>query len=777
MSIHRGRDSRAPRHPAEPSLRSIAAALAGTALAAAHAAAQGDRVHLLSRFDVYGSPTGVSFDYNDVGGFTTGDGREVAVVGTYDGTSFVETTDPFNPVELAFIAHAGSIWSDSATLGSIVYVVNQTGDGLQVIDVSDLSNIHLVTSDTSQFTNAHNVFADESASVVYCPGGDTGMPIFDASNPAAPVWITTYTTQYVHDGSARNGLAHFGEIYAGLYRLCDVSALPTITTLDSVTTPYAFTHSAEVDPSDTLCAIADEVVSAPIAIYDLSDPLNIVLRGTFIENANGLFHNPWFLEDTVHISAYAEGYVAIDVTDPDHPRKLGSYDTWSGASGGYNGAWGVFVQPSGTVYANNIEDGLWVLCLATRIEHAGLADTGDDAGPYVVTATITPSAHGGGVTSADLHWTSDGGANVSTGPMAPTGNPDEWSASIPGHPLGSTVQYWIRATDALGTSNGPDDPSDRWVFSVGDRTSHSFIDFEAGAGGFTHGASSGNDDWLRGTPRRRGYDAYRVPSGANAFGTDPGIGSDGEYEASVSTWLESPAIDLTGVHGARLRLERWLSVEDSSKDVARVLVNGAEVWRNPTNGGTQELQDVEWVTLDLDVSAVADGVADAKVRFELTSDGSGHRGGWNVDDVELYSVSDCAPSITYGTGTAGSGGFVPQLATSGGFPYIGNPAFTVDGTQLLGSASGLYLLGFARDQSPFKGIDIRVDLTPPVRWLPITASGPAGAPAAGAFALTGDIPDDTSLLGIVVDSQVLMFDPGGPKGLAASAGLEFVICR
>ena len=254
----------------------------------------------------------------------------------------------------------------------------------------------------------------------------------------------------------------------------------------------------------------------------------------------------------------------------------------------------------------------------------------------------------------------------------------------------------------------------------------------------------------------------------------------GETIDRVLEWVaqtDIPTIDLTGVHGARLHCERWLGVEDSAKDVARILVNGVEIWRNGTNGGTATLQDVEWATVDADISALADGVANTKIRFELTTDASGHLGGWNVDDVTIDSISDCAPSESYGSGTAGSGGFVPVLATSGGFPYIGNPAFTVDGSQLLGGGAGLCVVGFVRTTLPFKGITILVGLAPPAFFVAVSASGPAGVPGAGTFALTGEIPDDPTLVGLEVDVQALMFDKGGPKGLSASAGLAFVICQ
>jgi choice-of-anchor B domain-containing protein len=748
-------------------------------LAAAGAASgQGDRVHLLSRFNGHDGGGSGGFDYNDVLGYRAPDGREVALLGTWQGTSFVETTDPFNPVELAFIPHSGSLWSDMSVWKNYVYTVTDqsAGGGLQIIDVSDLSNIHVVGSYLG-FNTAHSIFVDQTKGHIYCCGTNVGLVILDLANPTAPTLITTYTNQYVHEVTAQDGIAHFSEIYAGLYRTVDVSALPTLTTLDVVTTPAAFAHSSTVNESDALVGVTDEIVGARFVLFDVSDPTNITKRGTFVENPAGILHNVLLSNGIAQLSAYAEGYVALDVTDPDHPIRLGSYDTFPGASGSYNGAWGIWQQPSGTIYISNIEDGLWVLCRDTRIEHAPLADTQDEVGPYDVVATITPSSAGGGLTGATLEYTTDDGATSTQVALTPTGNPDEWSAPIPGQRHGTTVQYWLRATDSLGTSNAPAVADGRFVFSVGARTSRYAENFDGATdGGWTHGAVAGTDEWQRDAPARKQLDPYRTTSGAFCFGTDLGNGTDGLYENGCNTWLESPAIDLSAARRTRLRFNRWLRVDDSAQDVARVMVNGTEIWRNPTNGGTQPTLDVEWATMDFDIAALADGVAATKVRFELQTDATVQFGGWNVDDVEIYSVSSCRDAEDYGVGTAGSGGFVPLLSTLGD-PMLGNPAFEVDGSQLLGGAPGLLAVGFARNDLDIKGITLLVDVTPPAVLVPIAASGPPGVAGAGAFQIVAGIGDDPTLDGLEIDLQILVADAGGPKKLASSQGRAIWLCR
>src|SRR6185503_4262231 len=102
---------------------------------------------------------------------------------------------------------------------------------------------------------------------------------------------------------------------------------------------------------------------------------------------------------------------------------------------------------------------------------------------------------------------------------------------------------------------------------------------------------------------------------------------------------------------------------------------------------------------------------------------------------------------SYGNGAPGTGGFVPTLTTVGD-PIIGGAPFSLDGADLRGGANGLLLVGFARVQIPFKGLDLLVDLTPPAFFLPVVASGPAGGAGVGTFSLSGSIADDPSIVGV-----------------------------
>ena len=99
------------------------------------------------------------------------------------------------------------------------------------------------------------------------------------------------------------------------------------------------------------------------------------------------------------------------------------------------------------------------------IAHAPLGDTGNTAGPYTVTATITtatPLVPG----TVLLNWGI--GAITNATPMTATGNPNEYTADIPGPLSGVEVYYYLSAQNAAGsTTNPPGAPGNFHRFHVG----------------------------------------------------------------------------------------------------------------------------------------------------------------------------------------------------------------------------------------------------------------------------------------------------------------------
>ena len=88
--------------------------------------------------------------------------------------------------------------------------------------------------------------------------------------------------------------------------------------------------------------------------------------------------------------------------------------------------------------------------------HAPLADQ-PGGGPYPVTATVAYQGPFGAMVGAPtLYYAVDNGPFQAT-PMTPTGNPDEYTASIP-DVLGAVIRYYLSATDSFGEASS-DPPS------------------------------------------------------------------------------------------------------------------------------------------------------------------------------------------------------------------------------------------------------------------------------------------------------------------------------
>jgi hypothetical protein len=169
-------------------------------------------------------------------------------------------------------------------------------------------------------------------------------------------------------------------------------------------------------------------------------------------------------------------------------------------------------------------------------------------------------------------------------------------------------------------------------------------DFETAVDGWTHGDTQGTDDWRWAAPRplQGQLDPMYAASGTKVWGMDlneAGPDWDGFYSYDDDQYLRSPVINCADHTGVHLQFKRWLTCERSYGDVARILVNGTEVWRNVNN---PHFVDATWVPVDLDIHALADGNPSVQVSFELHSNGWITFGGWNVDDVRVVAT-DVSP--------------------------------------------------------------------------------------------------------------------------------------
>jgi hypothetical protein len=214
-------------------------------------------------------------------------------------------------------------------------------------------------------------------------------------------------------------------------------------------------------------------------------------------------------------------------------------------------------------------------------------------------------------------------------------------------PPNNGVQYYYAArayaselVSMLSNVAGP-------VMAIHDGTANAIVfsdNFEIDRG-WTHGASSGSDNWVRGTPLGLNGSTYGNPdptaatSGTNVIGTRHGP-TNGLYARNASMWMASPKIDCRGTSNVKLVFKRWLNVENSTRDFADIEVRSkfsgyTRVWRNPSGA---DVRDNGWSTFELNITTQAKNKDEVQVRFIITSNSSREYTGWNIDDfvIEKY---------------------------------------------------------------------------------------------------------------------------------------------
>jgi cysteine-rich repeat protein len=151
--------------------------------------------------------------------------------------------------------------------------------------------------------------------------------------------------------------------------------------------------------------------------------------------------------------------------------------------------------------------------------------------------------------------------------------------------------------------------------------------------GWTTGTDDGSPSpWKWSTSPAGPTDPPAAFSGTHIFSMTPGA----NYAPSQHSWVQMPEISVGQYSDVRLQYRRWLGVEDSHFDQARILINSQRAWINFTQmmGDSSSIAhiDKEWRFQDVPLSAY---ITDKKARvaWDLKSDAGLEYGGWALDDV------------------------------------------------------------------------------------------------------------------------------------------------
>ncbi len=317
--------------------------------------AQGSpNITLLAHLDDYGS-------YNDCWGYTAPDGREYALLGVANGTSIVDITDaPANVQEIDFIPSANSTWKDIKTYRHYAYAVNESGGGLQIIDLSDLPNSATLAGTYNGFTTSHNIYIDTTEALLFAEGTSSiPVRIISLADPEAPVEIATFGIE-CHDVYAQDGLAYVAEGFQGSIGVYDYTNPSSPQFVERINIPSSgYVHNVWTTADANYLMSTEETTGKTVKMWNIQDLSNSDIEDTYI-GPSGLAHNVLIKGEFAYIAHYADGLKILDISDKANIVEVGYYDTHNGTSG-FVGAWGTFPYfNSGKVIASDISNGLFV---------------------------------------------------------------------------------------------------------------------------------------------------------------------------------------------------------------------------------------------------------------------------------------------------------------------------------------------------------------------------------------------------------------------------------
>ena len=312
---------------------------------------------------------------SDVWGYVAPDGNEYALVCHADGISIVSLADPSNPMEVQFVEGINSPWRDIKTWENFAYVTNESGEGLMIIDLSNLPG-EVTASDWAPtipelglLNTCHNLYIDEFgyAYLSGCNLNSGGMIYVDVvTSPGDPTYLGHGPAVYSHDVFVKDNVAYSADVINGSFSVHDVSDKANSVALVAQSSPFRFTHNVWLSEDSPVLFTTDESPGAPIGSYDISDLDEIIaldeFRPLFNRDRQPSPHNVFEWDDFLIVSYYTEGCIVVDAAHPDNLIQVGNFDTYFGVSGLFSGAWGVYPYlPSGLIILTDIGNGLYVL--------------------------------------------------------------------------------------------------------------------------------------------------------------------------------------------------------------------------------------------------------------------------------------------------------------------------------------------------------------------------------------------------------------------------------
>ena len=359
---------------------------------------------------------------NDCWGWTDSTtGREYAIIGVNNGTSFIDITDSTSPIYLGKLptATVDSSWRDMKVYNDHVYIVSEAGDhGLQVFNLANLRGIDSEQVFSADYTDksfgqAHNIAINEDSGYAYIAGARTkGIYALNLSNPLAPkLELEGSQFGYSHDAQIVNYKGpdqdHFGkEIYIGSNEnkvdIVDVTDKSEPKLISTFLYDHQYTHQAWLTDDHKYALLGDELdeldsnyelkadAKTRTVIIDLSDLDKPSLHHDYEAETKAIDHNGYVKGTEFFLASYTAGLRVLDILNIDQKSisEIGFFNTFidhndsglpnsttvksqdpdgdhsgkKGNSEAFNGAWSVYpFFKSENIIISDINSGLFIV--------------------------------------------------------------------------------------------------------------------------------------------------------------------------------------------------------------------------------------------------------------------------------------------------------------------------------------------------------------------------------------------------------------------------------
>ena len=236
-----------------------------------------------------------------------------------DGLLIFDVSDPARPRLSGNESTPGSAL-DLYVTGDIAYVADGYR-GLRLIDIS--KPVMPGTIEVYERSgNAIGLWSD--GTIAYMADGEGGLQILDVTDSADPILLGSYYDQEVRCVQAvRRKLNH--KAYIGTedgFRIID---------LNDPARPFRIGGCATLRPANAIHVVGDfaylAVGSRGLEIIDISDPNNPQTVGSYDVPGNIGARNIYVLGSTAFLTCGSYGLYMIDISDPANPVLLGTYES------------------------------------------------------------------------------------------------------------------------------------------------------------------------------------------------------------------------------------------------------------------------------------------------------------------------------------------------------------------------------------------------------------------------------------------------------------------